>query len=267
MLTISVGYSPGSEVAAALGDGFTPGEAAGLVEGFAPGSAVAAALGDGFVPGSAVADALGDGFVPGSAVAVGLGDGSTPGSAVSPGLWDGSTPGSAVAVALGDGFSPGSAVAVALGDGFVPGSEEVCGCADGTAPGVSDRCGCDGVVFTEPVRVGAGFFLFLTVTRHTSFFLPTFAVMRAVPFFFAETFPLEETAATFLLLLFHFAFFFVPLTLRRTLFPTYKVTFFLLSLGLLAFASDSSGLTNIESVNARQRISAILLLFIKSNPF
>ena len=205
----------------------------------------------GYSPGSEGAGVLGDGSVPGFAVFPGLEDGSVPGFAVFPGLEDGSTPGSAVA--LGDGFSPGSEVDVALGEGFAPGSEET--------------CGCDGVVFTEPVRVGTGFFLFLTVTRHTSFFLPTFAVMRAVPFFFAETFPLEETAATFLLLLFHFAFFFVPLTLRRTLFPTYKVTFFLLSLGLLVFASDSSGLINIESVNAKQRISAILLLFIRSNPF
>ena len=192
MLTISVGYSPGSEGAGVLGDGSVPGFAVfpGLEDGSVPGFAVFPGLGDGSVPGFAVFPGLGDGSVPGSAVFPGLGDGSVPGFAVFPGLEDGSTPGSAVA--LGDGFSPGSEVDVALGEGFAPGSEET--------------CGCDGVVFTEPVRVGTGFFLFLTVTRHTSFFLPTFAVMRAVPFFFAETFPLEETAATFLLLLFHFAF-------------------------------------------------------------
>lgn len=253
MLTISAGYSPGSVVAVALGDGFTPGEVAGLADGFVPGFAVAAALGEGLVPGSNVAAALGDGLVPGSDEADALGDGLVPGSDVADALGDGLFPGSDEADALGDGLSPGSGIGEALRDGLSPGFKEV--------------CGCDGAVFTEPVCTGTGFFLFLTVTRHTSFFLPIFAVIRAVPFFFAETFPLEETAATFLLLLFHFAFFFVPLTLSWTLFPTYKVAFFLLSLSFAFFAADCSGETNIESVNAKQRISAILLLFIRSNPF
>lgn len=267
MLTISAGYSPGAVVAVVPGVGFTPGEVAGLADGFVPGFAVAAALGEGLVPGSNVAAALGDGLVPGSDEADALGDGLVPGSDVADALGDGLFPGSDEADALGDGLSPRSGIGEALRDGLSPGFKEVCGCADAATPGSDEVCGCDGAVFTEPVCTGTGFFLFLTVTRHTSFFLPIFAVIRAVPFFFAETFPLEETAATFLLLLFHFAFFFVPLTLSWTLFPTYKVAFFLLSLSFAFFAADCSGETNIESVNAKQRISAILLLFIRSNPF
>lgn len=72
---------------------------------------------------------------------------------------------------------------------------------------------------------------FFTVTLQVYFLLPTFAVITAVPLFFAVTFPFF-TVATLLLLVFQFAFFFVPDTFNTVLCPTYTVT-----LDLLIFAA------------------------------
>ena len=76
---------------------------------------------------------------------------------------------------------------VALSTGVFAGA--VVGVAVGSAGGFT---GAEGVV-------GAGFagaFLLLTVTLHLYVFLPTLALIYAVPFFFAVTFPFEVTDAT-----------------------------------------------------------------------
>ena len=193
----------------------------------------------------------------------------------------------------GCGFEDSPTPADGCGPSDSPAPDDGCGASDPPTPG--DCCGfadpsvpdggcVDAPVFPLPFGAcdtpasgavwppfdtfelaGAVDFFTLTVTRHTNFFFPNLAVILAFPFFLAFTFPLEETVAIFLLLLFHFTFLPAPLTLSRTLFPTYKVTFFLFSFGFLTFfAIACSGEKNIVSVKARQSTSDIHFLFIVS---
>ena len=64
-----------------------------------------------------------------------------------------------------------------------------------------------------------------TTTLHLSFFLPTFAVMTAVPFFFAVTFPFALTVATERFELVKRTFFFVPRTFSEAERPFSSVRF------------------------------------------
>ena len=61
---------------------------------------------------------------------------------------------------------------------------------------------------------------FFTVTLHLKFLLFTLAVIVAVPEDFAETVPLDETVATFLLEVDQVTFLLVPLTFSVLVFPT-----------------------------------------------
>ena len=70
---------------------------------------------------------------------------------------------------------------------------------------------------------------FLTFIVHLYFFPATLTVIFVVPFFFAVTFPLELTVATFVFELFHhFTFLFVPFIFNVYFSPTYKVFLVLL---------------------------------------
>lgn len=104
---------------------------------------------------------------------------------------------------------------VALSTGVFDGA--VVGVAVGSAGGFT---GAEGVV-------GAGFagaFLLLTVTLHLYVFLPTLALIYAVPFFFAVTTPFLLTVATDFFVEDHFTFFFVPFTFKRYFLPWVKVS-------------------------------------------
>ncbi len=169
-------------------------------------------------------------------------------------------------------------------DGCCGSPDGCCGFADGFCgspvgcwppdpPSFPSTGGCDGAELSFPFPPPClsssfvfvdGVFLFFTVILHTSFFFATFAVMLAFPFFFAFTTPLEETVATFFLLLFHFTFFFVPFTFRRRLFPTTNVAFFLFSLIFVFFAIDCDGEENIVMTNTRQSKIDVNLLLIES---
>ena len=73
--------------------------------------------------------------------------------------------------------------------------------------------------------LGAGLTGCSTTTLHLSFFLPTFAVMTAVPFFFAVTFPFALTVATERFELVKRTFFFVPRTFSEAERPFSSVRF------------------------------------------
>ena len=68
---------------------------------------------------------------------------------------------------------------------------------------------------------------FFTVILHLYFLPPTLAVIVAVPFFFAVTFPFEFTVATFLLLEVHLTFLDVPVIFSVYFSPTFSVFFVL----------------------------------------
>ena len=67
-----------------------------------------------------------------------------------------------------------------------------------------------------------------TVTLQVYFFLPTFAVIVAEPFFLAVTTPLDDTAATDFLLLDHFTLPFVPDNFNCIFCPVTSVALLLL---------------------------------------
>ena len=96
---------------------------------------------------------------------------------------------------------------------------------------------------------------FFTVTLQVAFFLPAFTVIVALPFFFAVTFPFEETVATFLLDELHFTFF-APLAFNVIVCPTYIVVFVLL---ILTFDAASTFIGSIVTMSIKTSIKHICL--------
>ena len=97
-------------------------------------------------------------------------------------------------------------------------------------------------LYVSPTLIVSAFRLILallvTVTLQTYFFLPTFAVILAVPSFFPVTTPFLETAATAFLEDFHLIFCFLetPFTFNLKVFPTSRLTFFALIFGAASAA-------------------------------
>ena len=102
----------------------------------------------------------------------------------------------------------------------------------------------------------------LTVTLHFNLVLATFAVITAVPFFFAFTLPFFETLATLFLPEDHFTFFFVFFTFSVLLSPTLIVSFFLLSTGFFAFAYPWFGIINEIAASSATDVHKILFFCI-----
>ena len=104
------------------------------------------------------------------------------------------------------------------------------------------------------------------VTLHFNFFEPTFAVMVAVPFFFAVIFPFF-TVATAFLLVFHVTFFLVPFTFRVTVCPLISVTFVFDSFGA-AIAAAENPVTAIRNVsrNTARYLRCFFQIFSINSP-
>ena len=103
----------------------------------------------------------------------------------------------------------------------------------------------------------------ITVTLHLYFFPFTFAVIVAVPFFLPVTTPLELTVATFLLLLFHLTFAFVPVTFRAMVWYIPIVALLLLS---LTAASAFLGVTPMSSTISSSHGTALLIILLILKP-
>ena len=145
---------------------------------------------------------------------------------------------------------------VALSTGVFAGA--AVGVAVGSAGGFT---GAEGVV-------GAGFagaFLLLTVTLHLYVFLPTLALIYAVPFFFAVTTPFLLTVATDFFVEDHFTFFFVPFTFKRYFLPWAKVSFVLFSLIFAALTDVVSTARHITT--SKNVVSSTLAFFNDFLPF
>ena len=101
---------------------------------------------------------------------------------------------------------------------------------------------------------------FFTVTLQVYFLPPTFAVMVAVPAFFAVTTPFLLTTATFFLLEDQVAFLLLPSTCRLVVCPIFSVAFFLL-MDVFALAAAGNASTKIMILSRSSIRFLVLFIF------